>query len=343
MTLTTKALLDLSRTPEYEFLRTNEHLKDRLIFLTLGGSHAYGTNVEGSDIDIRGVCLHRPQDLIGLSNFEQVVNTETDTTVYSFNKLISLLLNCNPNTIEVLGCRPEHYFMMTDIGKEFIANRKMFLSKWAVNSFAGYAIAQLNRLKNNLARHTYAQPEKEEHMLSSMKQAMLTFNDKYTEFEDGSIKLFIDKSDKTDLETEIFADINLKGYPLRDYKAIWSELNNIVKDYGKINNRNKKKDDLHLNKHAMHLVRLYLMCFDILEKEEIITYRENDIEMLMSIRNGKYQKADGTYEQEFFDMISEYEKRLEYAAENTSLPKNPDYKLVEEWVMYVNRRAIIDE
>ena len=85
------------------------------------------------------------------------------------------------------------------------------------------------------------------------------------------------------------------------------------------------------------------MCFDILEKEEIITYRENDIELLMSIRNGKFQKEDGTYTQELFDIIAAYEKRLKYAAENTSLPKNPDYKKVEEFVMDVNRKVVVDE
>jgi hypothetical protein len=85
------------------------------------------------------------------------------------------------------------------------------------------------------------------------------------------------------------------------------------------------------------------MVFDILEREEIITYRENDLELLMGIRNGKYQKEDGTYYQEFFDMVTDYDKRLEYAAENTSLPKNPDYTKVEEFVMSVNGKIIKGE
>ena len=333
----------LLQSEQYRFIHENEHLKNNIIFLTLGGSHAYGTSIEGSDVDIRGICHSRPQDLIGLSNFEQVVDTQTDTTIYSFNKLISLILNCNPNTIELLGCKPEHYFIMTDIGKELIKNRKMFLSQRAVRSFGGYAMAQLHRLKGYLARHSHSQSEKEEHILDSITRAMSGFDDRYREFEDGSIVLSIDKSDKEGMETEIFVDVNLKHYPLRDYKSIWSEMNSIVKDYAKVNARNTKKDDLHLNKHVMHLIRLYLMCFDILEKEEIITYRENDIELLMSIRNGKFQKEDGTYTQELFDTIAAYEKRLKYAAENTSLPKNPDYKKVEEFVMDVNRKVVVDE
>lgn len=86
---------------EYDFLRENEHLKDRIVLLTLGGSHAYGTNVETSDVDIRGCALNTPSDILGMTNFEQVVDTSTDTTVYSFNRLISLLVSCNPNTIEI--------------------------------------------------------------------------------------------------------------------------------------------------------------------------------------------------------------------------------------------------
>lgn len=118
--MTTEQIREMLQSPAYEFLRSNEHLKGKIIFLTLGGSYSYGTNVETSDVDIRGCALNSRSDLLGLSNFEQVVHTETDTTVYSFNKLVSLLLNCNPNTIEMLGCRPEQYMVCTDIGREMM-------------------------------------------------------------------------------------------------------------------------------------------------------------------------------------------------------------------------------
>ena len=91
----------------------------------------------------------------------------------------------------------------------------------------------------------------------------------------------------------------------------------------------------------MHLIRLYLMCLDILEKEEIVTYREEDHDLLMSIRNGAYMNPDGTYMPEFFDMVNEYEKRLEYAKKNTSLPKSPDMKKIEEFVEDVNETALL--
>lgn len=271
------------RGSQYNFLRTNPHLKGRIIFLTLGGSYSYGTNVETSDIDVRGCALNSPNDLIGLSSFEQVVHTETDTTVYSFNKLVTLLMNCNPNTIEMLGCRPEHYFYLSDIGEEMIANRKMFLSQRAAASFGGYANQQLRRLENAIARDKLPQSRREEHIKQSMENSMSAFEQKYTAFPEGSIRLYTADSEKDNLDREVFADINLHHFPAREFHSMINDMTNIIGCYDKLNGRNRKKGDDHLNKHAMHLIRLYLMCLDILEKEEICTYRTDDREMLLDI------------------------------------------------------------
>jgi predicted nucleotidyltransferase len=338
-----KNIQDIISTPEYDFLRTDERLNNRLIFLTLGGSHAYGTSTFKSDVDIRGCAFNPKSDLLGMTNFEQVIEHTTDTTIYSFNKLIGLFLNANPNSIEMLGCKPEHYIFFSPVAQQLIDNRKMFLSRRAVNSFGGYADAQLRRLQNAVARDALSQSEKERHILTSIKNAMFTFNDKYERFDEGAIKLFISDSKKTDLDTEIFMDVNLKHYPLRDYKSMWAEMNEIVKVYGKINHRNNKKDENHLNKHAMHLIRLFLMAIDIFEKEEIITYRKNDLDLLLSIRNGKYMNEDGTYQAEFFEMVGDYEKRLEYAVNNSSLPEQPNMKLIEEFMVSVNEKVVRGE
>ena len=248
--------------------------------------------------------------------------------------------NVDPNTIEMLGCKPEHYFYISDIGREMIANRKMFLSKRAVHSFGGYANQQLRRLENALARDRLSQARREEHILNSMKGAVKSFESRYTIFENGSIVLYTDESPREDLDREIFADIQLKKYPVREFNSVINDLTNVIGTYEKLNHRNHKKDDEHLNKHAMHLIRLYLLCLDILEKEDIVTYRGDDMPLLMSIRKGDYQLEDGTYRPEFFEMVSDFEKRLNYAKQNTSLPDNPDMKKVEEFVMSVNRRAI---
>lgn len=328
------------KNPEYDFLKTNPHLANKIVFLTLGGSYAYGTNIETSDVDIRGCALNSKADLLGLSSFEQVVDSETDTTIYSFNKLVQLLLNCNPNTIEMLGCRPDHYFMMTPIGKMMIDNQKLFLSQKAVHSFGGYAVAQLRRLENAIARDALPQARKEEHIKQSMESMIENFRKNYTNFSNGSIILYTDISEKEEFDKEVFADIALKHCPAREFNGILNAMTDVLGSYDKLNKRNRKKDEAHLNKHAMHLIRLYLMCLDILEKERVITYRENDRDFLLEIRNGKYMNADGTYQDEFFEMVNDFEKRLDYAKNNTNLPKVPDYHAIEEFVMDVNMTAV---
>ena len=93
---------NILQMPQYKFLYTEKRLNTNIIFLTFGGSYAYGTNIEGSDIDIRGCALNSATDLIGLTEFDQYIDNKTDTTIYSFNKLIKLLCACNPNVIEIL-------------------------------------------------------------------------------------------------------------------------------------------------------------------------------------------------------------------------------------------------
>ena len=327
---------------EYDFLR-KEPLKNNIILLGLGGSYAYGTNNENSDLDIRGVAIHNAEDILTRKGFEQVVNEATDTTIYSLKKIVNLLSNCNPNTIEILGLEPWQYLYTSYIGQELIKNKDMFLSKRVVRSFGGYATAQLRRLSNKAVR-TVEQEQREKHILASIENARYSYPDKYFNYPEDSIKLYIDKAIQEDYDTEIFMDVNLKHYPLRDYKSMWSEMQNIVKDYSKIGKRNSKAiEHDKLGKHMMHLIRLYLMCFDILEDGKIITYRKKDHDFLMDIRDGKYLDENKQPTKEFYDIVDEMENKLEYLKEHSPLPDNPDYKRINEFLYNANLQVLIEE
>ena len=330
----------LIQTGEYYFLRKEENLGRNLILLGLGGSYAYGTYQENSDIDFRGIALNRPSDLLGLTSFEQYEDDNTDTVIYSFNKMVKLLLECNPNTCEILGLEEEQYLIKTDLGQELLDRKALFLSKRAAKSFGGYAGAQLRRLQNAIARDALPQQERERHILNSVRNALEDFERRYGGFSKGNIHLYIDKAENPELETEIFVDASCRHMPLRDYENMWSVMHNVVKDYDKIGKRNRKKDDNHLNKHAMHLIRLFMMAVDILEKGEIITCRRQELDLLLKIRSGGFLREDKTFVPEFYDILEDYEKRLEKASRESSLPDNPDMEKVEEFVEYVNRKAI---
>ena len=329
-------------SPAYDFLRNDEHLGSNVILLALGGSHAYGMDKETSDLDVRGIALNPKSDILLGADFEQVVNIDTDTTMYSFNKMLQLLSSSNPNTIEILGCKPEHYLHLTNIGQELLDNRHMFLSKICIHTFAGYAGSQLRRLENKSAR-LVGQTERELHIYKSIANATYDFKRRYTTHESDAIKLYIDESEQPDFETEIYMDLNLDHYPLRDWAGMWNEMKAIVNSYSKIGKRNEKAiSHDKLGKHMAHLLRLYMMCIDILEQEEIITYRESEHDLLMKIRNADPEFLDNNRQPTaaFYDLLNDYEKRFEYAKGNTYLPDVPDYKKINEFKMSVNERIV---
>lgn len=318
---------ELLESKDYDFLRTEKHLQN-VFLLVPGGSHSYGTNVEGSDFDLRGGCFETKEEFLGFEHFEQFNDTNTDTCIYGFKKLISLLVDCNPNVIELLGNKPESVIFSNHIGKYLMKNNTMFLSKKAYYTFAGYATAQLRRLENALARDTYPQAEKEMHIMKSIEMEMLKAQSMYKEFDiKSSLKLHIEKSKNMDMDSEIYIDCSLKDVPLREFLRLNSTMNNTVRNYGKLNKRNHKKDIPHLRKHAMHLIRLYYMGLDILNNMEINTYREKEHDLLMSIRNGNYS----------FDKVFALQKKLdvqlENAFENSKLPDNVDFDRINKFTI----------
>lgn len=340
--MTIEEIKNKINSSEYSFLK-EKPLGNNIILLGLGGSYAYGTNTENSDLDIRGIATHNSEDILIRKGFDQVVNEATDTTIYSLEKILNLLSNCNPNTIEILGLEPWQYLYTGYIGQELIKNKDMFLSKRAAHSFGGYATAQLRRLSNKTVR-TVEQEQREKHILASIENARYSYPDKYFNYPEDSIKLYIDKAIQEDYDTEIFMDVNLKHYPLRDYKSMWSEMQNIVKDYSKIGIRNSKAiEHDKLSKHMMHLIRLYLMCFDILEDGKIITYRKKEHDFLMDIRNGKYLDDDKQPTKEFYDIVDEMENKLNYLKDHSPLPDNPDYKKINDFLYDANLTVLYNE
>ena len=61
--LTVEEIKKKLNNQEYDFLRTNEHLGENIILLGLGGSYSYGTNIESSDVDCRGVALNSKKEI----------------------------------------------------------------------------------------------------------------------------------------------------------------------------------------------------------------------------------------------------------------------------------------
>lgn len=55
---------ELLKSKEYDFLRNDPNLCDNVILLGYGGSYAYGTNNEDSDVDIRGISTNSSRNIL---------------------------------------------------------------------------------------------------------------------------------------------------------------------------------------------------------------------------------------------------------------------------------------
>ena len=173
-----KIVNKIKNNHNYSFINTNEHTKNRLLLVGLGGSYSRGTYRQSSDLDVRGIVLERPHEIIGSSSFTEYLNEDTDSTFWGINRMLFHLSKANPNTFELLGLNKEHYFYTSPIGQELLDNRKRFMSTLAISSFSGFADEQLRRLQNALAREVNA-AEKEFHILNSIMNASYSIKNRY--------------------------------------------------------------------------------------------------------------------------------------------------------------------
>lgn len=378
---------------EYNFLRDDPKLRDRIALLTFGGSISYGLNTPESDIDIRGIVMPEPSDLLGCgfikddnsarnehyiygaNGFEQYLDRTTDTTLYVLSKIVGLFYKCNPNTIEMLGCKSEHYAMVSEYGKILLDNRELFLSKLAYGSFAGYARGQFQRLKNAIGKDNGSNVFKSISLADSIERIQRHLEDECKHYKRECLKMAVtdlngnkitvngtpvDAYDVGVLFNDTVSEITVNGKPISDeevqlcfsldidmlpaneFSVVTNEITSCIKEFNKhLGHRNHKKDTYHLNKHAMHLLRLYFMAEDILARGEIITYREKEHELLMSIKTGEYFNAEqNTLSAEFFDMVNSMDKKLLTAYENSKLPERPDPTKVSRLLCDIHMRYL---
>ena len=330
----------VSESKDYNFLKENELLKENVILLGLGGSHAYGMNKENSDIDIRGIALNSKEEILLGKDFEQVVDVTTDTTVYSFKKIVSLLTECNPNTIEILGLRPEQYLFVKPEGQVLIDNLQAFLSKRAFFTFTGYANQQLRRLENKVDKNA-SQPKHIRHILETLNHAKYTFDGKYDSYSPETLELVLSDHPNKTGDKQILLNFNCKNYPLEEFVSMFTELKNINDEYNKIGKRNKKAiEHDKLGKHMAHLLRLYFMLFDIAEEGVVRTYREKEHDLLMAVRNNEYLDENLEPIPEFYKIVDDLNIKTKKLMETSKLPDNPDYKTINKILCNVNEDIV---
>jgi hypothetical protein len=271
----------------------------------------------------------------------------------------------------MLGCLDDHYTMVSEQGRYLLNNAEAFLSKRAYYTFGHYARGQFSMLKNAIGKDSGGNFSRTVSLADSLVRLNKHLEETYSSYTadmldlrivdrfgasvyvngskvlagDTSI-LFDNDSCVVDLrgkkvspdDIEMKMDIHFDNLSTTDFSSVTNEINTTLKEFTKtIGHRNKKKDSYHLNKHAMHLVRLYLMCYDILINHKISTYREHDRDFLMSIKHGKYMTETGTFTAEFFNMVNDYNKMIDEAVKISTLPDVPKAEDIKSIIKFVNR------
>lgn len=123
-------------------------LKENTIFLSIVGSQLYGTNLDKSDTDYKGIVIPPKEYYFGFhKKFEQAETKDPDSSLYDIRKFFKLAADNNPNLLELLWYPEEFHLFDSTHMQKIRAHKEKFLSRNAYYRFSGYAISQLKRIR----------------------------------------------------------------------------------------------------------------------------------------------------------------------------------------------------
>jgi len=266
--------------------------EDYLIFECIVGSRLYGTNTEGSDVDYRGVCKTPLRAVLDLfQGFEQKDGgfEEKDRTIYDLGKFMRLCADSNPNIIEMLFIPESHTLASSAEWELLIDNKDLFLSKKAKYTFSGYAMSQLNDIKNH--RQWFINPPKEK---PTRKMFGLTDSPKVSGEGIQAISNIRFEYLRADVADELRRELEY-----REEKRKWD---NYVSWRDNRNPERRRLEELYGYdvKHASHLFRLMSEGKELLLTGNI-TFPLPNYEEIRAIKNGKYQYEEIIEKSEIMD------------------------------------------
>jgi hypothetical protein len=136
-----------------------------IIFEAITGSYAYGTNIEGSDMDIRGVFIQPTEEILKGEYVAQVSDETQDIVYYEINRFLELLSQANPNILELLNS-PRHCIrIIKDEFRKILDIKDEFLTKDIIKSFVEYSKTQIKKSKGLGKKIFNPQPEKRKDIL----------------------------------------------------------------------------------------------------------------------------------------------------------------------------------
>jgi len=290
----------------------------KLIYETIHGSQAYGLARPGSDLDLKGVIVGPKTWYMGFVGGPEQIEESPDHVRFELRKFFRLAAESNPTLIELLWTEPEDHKVLTELGQRLLDSRELFLSKRVAQSFGGYALSQLKRIKTH--RRWLLKPPKKEPLRADFGLPNRTVVSKD---QLGAADTLVQQERLMEVDlSPNFLELLDRERRYRQARKEWEQHRLWLK------NRNSARAELEARfgydtKHAMHLVRLLRMGVEILTSGQVNVKRP-DRDELLAIRDGAL-KYD-----ELLEQAESLSLKIKEAEKASALPENPDKEVLEE-------------
>ncbi len=283
-----------------------------LIYETVHGSQAYGLATPASDVDLKGVLVGPAGWYHGYVGGPEQIELTGDHVRYEIRKYFRLAAAANPTVLELLWTPSECHVHMSPAGERLLAAREQFLSLRVKDSFSGYAMSQLGRIKTH-RKWVMNPPQKEP------QRADFGLPDRAQISRDqlGAVEAMLAdrRLELVDLSTN-FLDILERERRYRGARKEWDSYLSWQKT------RNPRRSELEARfgydtKHALHLIRLLRMGLEIVSTGRVLV-RRDDRDDLLGIKSGAL-----TYD-ELMARAEALGQQVHAAAATSPLPAAPD-------------------
>jgi hypothetical protein len=270
--------------------------------------------------NLRAVLAVDDDMSFGVGTVSASKSSGQDAELQELRKFLKLAGQNNPNIIEFLWIE-KGITIETPIWEKIRSHRDLFLSRKVCHTFAGYAHAQLHKIKIHrgyIMGGEKKKPTREEFGLPEAtkippenQNALLSLPDAW---------VLPEMKDIVAKEKAFFKTLRI----YKQYKE-WETKRNPAR-------RELEKKHGYDTKHAMHLVRLSRMAEEILRGDGVIVHRPDAAE-LNEIRMGKW-----SYEQ-LIEYSESLDTRLKPLYESSKLPHEPNKEGISKLYSEICRDA----
>lgn len=333
-----------------------DYLKNHQLILLecISGSRAYGLDTPTSDIDIKGVFYLPKHHYYGLHSdyIPQISNATNDIVYYELGRFVELLLQNNPNMMELLATPEDKILYKHPLMDKL--NPQWFVSKLCQKTFAGFALSQIKKSRglNKKIVNPMSKDKKSvldfcvvfdgqksvalthwlcEHHLTQNQLGLSKMphsRDMYALFVGDGFKGVMNDNSHEVLLSSIpkgltpvgYLSFNQMGYSkyCQDYADYWAWVNHRNHERYQSTITHGKGYDA---KNLMHTFRLLYTALDIACTKKVVVKRENR-EELLAIKSGQFE-----YD-ELLQKADKLMKDIEVVFAQSDLPETPQKELI---------------